>query len=66
MASFSSWNGEKLHGHKYLLTDVLKDKMGFDGLVVGDWNGHAQIPGCTNASCPQAINAGIDLIMVPD
>lgn len=64
MASFSSWNGEKVHGHKYLLTDVLKGRMGFDGLVVGDWNGHGQLPGCTNASCPQAINAGIDLLMV--
>ncbi len=65
MASFNSWNGKKIHGHKYLLTDVLKDKMGFDGLVVGDWNGHGQIPGCNVTSCPAAINAGIDLIMVP-
>lgn len=64
MASFSSWNGEKLHGHRYLLTDVLKQQMGFQGLVVGDWNGHGQVPGCSNASCPQAINAGIDLLMV--
>jgi len=66
MASFSSWNGQKLHGHKYLLTDVLKGRMGFDGLIVGDWNGHEQIEGCTKMSCPQAINAGIDLIMVPE
>ena len=66
MASFNTWNGQKIHGHKYLLTDVLKDKMGFDGLVVGDWNGHGQIPGCTDESCPQAINAGVDLIMVPE
>ena len=65
MASFNSWNGDKIHGSKYLLTDVLKDKMGFDGFVVGDWNGHEQIPGCTASSCPQAINAGVDLIMVP-
>jgi beta-glucosidase len=64
MASFSEWNGEKMHGNKYLLTDVLKNRMGFDGLVVGDWNGHGQVPGCTNDSCPQAINAGIDLLMV--
>lgn len=64
MASFSSWNGVKMHGNRYLLTDVLKDRMSFDGLVVGDWNGHGQIPGCTNASCPKAINAGIDLFMV--
>ncbi|TNE66599.1 MAG: glycoside hydrolase family 3 protein [Alphaproteobacteria bacterium] len=65
MASFSSWNGVKMHGNHYLLTDVLKDRMGFDGLVVGDWNGHGQLPGCTNASCAASINAGVDLIMVP-
>lgn len=65
MASFNSWNGDKIHGSKYLLTDVLKDKMGFDGFVVGDWNGHGQIPGCSETSCAQAINAGVDLIMVP-
>lgn len=66
MVSFSSWNGKKMHEHKYLLTDVLKNRMGFDGLVVGDWNGHEQIPGCSKESCPQAINAGVDLIMVPE
>ncbi|WP_371378055.1 exo 1,3/1,4-beta-D-glucan glucohydrolase [Thalassotalea aquiviva] len=65
MASFNSWHGEKIHGNKYLLTDVLKNKMGFDGFVVGDWNGHGQIPGCSNTSCPQAINAGLDVFMVP-
>lgn len=66
MASFNSWNGEKLHGHKYLLTDVLKDRMGFDGFVVGDWNGHGQVEGCSNSSCPQSIIAGVDMIMVPE
>ena len=65
MASFNSWHGKKLHGSKYLLTDVLKDKMGFDGFVVGDWNGHGQVKGCTNDNCPQAINAGLDIYMVP-
>ncbi|WP_446728743.1 glycoside hydrolase family 3 protein [Pseudoalteromonas sp. D15MCD-2] len=65
MASFNSWNGEKIHGSKYLLTDVLKGKMGFDGFVVGDWNGHGQIPGCTNGNCAQAANAGLDVYMVP-
>ncbi len=64
MASFSEWNSVKMHGNRYLLTEVLKGRMGFDGLVVGDWNGHGQVPGCTNDSCPQAINAGIDLLMV--
>lgn len=66
MASFNSWHGDKLHGHKQLLTDVLRGDMGFKGMVVGDWNGHGQVAGCTNQSCAQAINAGVDLIMVPE
>ena len=66
MASYSSWNGTKMHGNKALLTDVLKGRMGFEGLVVGDYNGHGQVPGCTNARCAAAFNAGIDLFMVPD
>ena len=66
MASFSSWNGEKLHGHKYLLTDILKGRLGFDGFVVGDWNGHEQLEGCSVASCDIAINAGVDMMMVPN
>ncbi|MCM2679035.1 glycoside hydrolase family 3 protein [Echinimonas agarilytica] len=66
MASFNSWHGEKLHGHKYLLTDVLKDRMGFDGLIVGDWNGHGQVKGCRNDSCAAVIEAGVDIIMVPE
>lgn len=65
MASFSSWNGHKMHHHKYLLTDILKGRMGFDGFVVGDWNGHEQVPGCSPSSCAAAINAGVDMIMVP-
>ncbi|WP_293460570.1 glycoside hydrolase family 3 protein [Phenylobacterium sp.] len=66
MASFSSWQGEKLHGHRGLLTDVLKGRMGFDGFVVGDWNAHGQVAGCANESCPQAVNAGVDMLMAPD
>ncbi|MCJ8274997.1 MAG: glycoside hydrolase family 3 protein, partial [Psychrosphaera sp.] len=65
MASFNSWHGKKNHGNKYLLTDVLKTRMGFDGLVVGDWNGHGQVAGCSNESCPQSINAGMDVLMAP-
>jgi beta-glucosidase len=66
MASFSSWQGVKLHGSKALLTDVLKDRIGFDGLVIGDWNAHGQIPGCTKSDCPAAFNAGIDVFNVPE
>ena len=66
MASFNSWQGSKIHGNKYLLTEVLKNKMGFDGFVIGDWNGHGQVSGCTNSSCAQAINAGVDMLMAPE
>lgn len=66
MTSFSSWNGIKIAGHKGLVTDVLKDRMNFGGLVVTDWNAHGQVAGCTNASCPQALLAGIDMYMAPD
>ncbi len=65
MASFNSWHGTKMHGNQTMLTDILKNQMGFDGLVVGDWDGHGQVPGCSNSSCAQAINAGVDIIMVP-
>jgi beta-glucosidase len=66
MASYSSWQGVKMHGNRALLTDVLKGRFGFDGLLLGDWNGHAQLPGCTPASCAAAINAGLDVLMAPD
>lgn len=66
MASFSSWNGVKITGNRSLLTDVLKERMGFEGFILGDWNAHGQIPGCSNESCPQAINAGLDMFMAPD
>ncbi|KTE05352.1 glycoside hydrolase family 3 protein [Sphingopyxis sp. H115] len=66
MASFSSWQGVKHHGNKGLLTDALKTKMGFDGFVVGDWNGHGQVAGCSVTDCAQSINAGLDMFMAPD
>ena len=66
MASFNSWNGVKMHGSKTMLTDVLKKRLGFKGFVVGDWNGHGQIPGCTNTDCPEAFLAGVDMYMAPD
>lgn len=65
MASFSSWKGRKLHGDKEILTDVLKERLGFNGFVVGDWNGHGQVAGCTNTDCAQSLNAGLDMYMAP-
>jgi beta-glucosidase len=73
MVSYSSFTDTstgkqwgKMHGNAHLVGDVLKWRLGFDGLVVSDWNGIGQVPDCTNWHCPQAINAGIDLVMVPD
>ncbi len=66
MASFSSVNGVKMHGSKQHLTNILRGQMGFDGLVVGDWNGHGELAGCTNTDCPQSLLAGLDIYMVPE
>ncbi|MEN3972279.1 glycoside hydrolase family 3 N-terminal domain-containing protein [Sphingomicrobium sp. XHP0235] len=66
MASFNSVNGRKMHGNKPLLDDYLRGELGFDGVVVGDWNGHGQVAGCTVTDCPQSLLAGLDIYMVPD
>lgn len=66
MASYSSWNGEKLHASRALLTDLLKGELGFDGFVVSDWMGVDQIDPSYSTSVITAINAGIDMVMVPD
>lgn len=65
MASYSSWNWQKMHGHKYLLTDVLKDELGFDGFVISDWAAIDQLPGNYEAQVEASINAGVDMIMLP-
>ncbi|MEM3046512.1 MAG: glycoside hydrolase family 3 C-terminal domain-containing protein, partial [Candidatus Bathyarchaeia archaeon] len=65
MASFSRWNGVKLHAHRYLLTDVLKSELGFSGFVVSDWGGIDQVDPDPYRAAVLAINAGIDMSMVP-
>lgn len=72
MISYSSWTMDgavplgKMHGNRALVTGVLKQKLGFDGMVVSDWNAIEQVTGCERDHCPQAVNAGIDLFMIPD
>jgi beta-glucosidase len=66
MVSFSSWNGEKMHGHHKLLTDVLKGELGFKGFVVSDWAGIDQLPHDYKGSIAASINAGVDMAMVPN
>jgi beta-glucosidase len=82
MISFNSWQNtaeganakaRKMHGHKYLMTDVLKNKVGFDGFLISDWNGIGQLTtqnsdspvDCTTSNCAASVNAGMDMIMVP-
>ena len=66
MASYSSWNGIKCHGNKYLITTLLKGELGFEGFVVSDWAAIDQLPGDYRSDIKTAINAGIDMVMVPD
>jgi len=66
MVSYSSWRGTRMHAQKGLVGDVLFGRLGFDGFVVSDYNGIADVPGCTSVSCPQSVNAGIDMIMIGD
>ncbi|MGW0844360.1 glycoside hydrolase family 3 N-terminal domain-containing protein [Streptomyces sp. NPDC002787] len=79
MVSFSSWANpanydhtpgraepynDKVHGSRYLLTDVLKDALGFDGIVISDWDAHAEVAGCSGGDAGYAINAGLDVLMI--
>ncbi|MFI9168341.1 glycoside hydrolase family 3 N-terminal domain-containing protein [Streptomyces lincolnensis] len=68
MLSYSSWNGVRSHAHKYLVTDVLKGELGFGGFVVSDWAAVDQLDGqsgFTGAEITTAVNAGVDMVMVP-
>ncbi len=69
MVSFSSWNGQKVHASEQLITKLLKEELGFTGFVVSDWNGMDQIDGQRGLSAADvraAVNAGIDMAMVPE
>jgi beta-glucosidase len=66
MISYNSWNGVKMHGNKYLLTDVLKKELGFTGFLVSDWAAIDQLNKDYKATVEQSINAGLDMIMIPN
>jgi beta-glucosidase len=65
MISYSSINGQKMHGSRYWITDVLKNELNFKGFVVSDWQGIDQVSGNYKAAVDISINAGIDMVMVP-
>jgi beta-glucosidase len=64
MVSFNSWNGDKCHGHKHLVTDVLKNQLGFDGFVVSDWDGIDYLSADYAEAVAMSVNAGVDMFMV--
>lgn len=66
MVSYSSWNGTKMHGNKHLLTDVLKGELGFKGFLVSDWAAIDQISKDYKQDVEDSINAGLDMVMVPN
>lgn len=65
MAAYNTWNDVKCHANKFLLTDLLKEELGFKGFVVSDWAAIEEIPGDYKSDIITSINAGIDMVMVP-
>ena len=66
MVSFNSWNGEKCHGSRFLVTEVLKGRLGFEGLVISDWDGIDFLHEDYANAVRQSVNAGLDMFMVPE
>jgi beta-glucosidase len=66
MASYSSWQGTKMHANRALLSDVVKGRWQFPGFIVSDWNAQEEIPGCTKFDCLEMLMAGVDMYMAPD
>ena len=66
MPSYSSWNGEKVSGDKRLMTDILKKELGFEGFLISDYNALDELPGDVSAQIERSINAGMDMVMVPE
>lgn len=78
MVSFNSWQNEanygisqqgseynyKVHGSHYLTTRILKEKMGFDGIVITDWDGHAEVTDSAFTDANYCVRSGVDIVMV--
>ena len=60
MVSFNTLSDKSMHAHKEMITDVLKDSLGFDGIVVTDWKGYSKF------GENDVINAGVDMVMAVD
>jgi beta-glucosidase len=65
MVGLNSWGETKLAAERFLISDVLKSELGFKGFVVSDWYGVYEIPGGRFFATVKAINAGVDMVMLP-
>ncbi len=66
MVSFNSWNGDKCHGHRFLVTELLKEKLGFEGIVLSDWDGIDYLDEDYGAAIRKSVNAGLDMFMISE
>ncbi len=64
MVSLSSWFGEKCHGHRFLITDLLKNELGFNGFVISDWDGIDYLSEDYGEAVVMSLNAGLDMFMI--
>ena len=65
MPSYNSWNGVKVSGIKKLLTDILKQELGFEGFLISDYKAVNQVTKNYKEAIGISINAGMDMVMVP-
>jgi beta-glucosidase len=66
MPSYSSWNGVKCSASYVLLTEILKKEMGFKGFLISDYAAQKELPGNYKQQIETTINAGMDMVMIPD
>ncbi|HEY8411369.1 MAG TPA: glycoside hydrolase family 3 N-terminal domain-containing protein [Pyrinomonadaceae bacterium] len=66
MPSYNSWNGVKCSGSKRLLTEILKQELGFQGFLISDYNAINELPGDYKAQIEMSANAGMDMFMAPN
>ena len=66
MPSYSSWNGVKCSADYILLTEILKQEMGFEGFLISDYSAEKELPGSFKQQIELTVNAGMDMVMVPD
>ncbi len=65
MVSYNTFNGTKCHANKFLVTDLLKNELRFEGFVVSDWEGVKQCDPDFREAIKLSVNAGVDMFMEP-